>query len=203
MTQDARLSFVLAINLAMIVALVTVGLLAHSLGVLASGADYVGDAAGVALSLLALKLSRRTQRFSRATSLAALANASFLLLITLLVAAEAVDRLVVGSPEVHGLPVLIVSVVAVGAMALCAWILGSIKADEFHMRSVMLDTLADAAAAAGVAVSGAIILIAQGAYWLDSAVALVIAIVVGYHAAKLIVEVLHDLRKEVPGGGWN
>ncbi|MGE5281852.1 MAG: cation diffusion facilitator family transporter [Chloroflexota bacterium] len=196
MTQDARLSFVLAINLGMVVALVAVGLLAHSLGVLASAADYVGDAAGVALSLVALKLSRRTHRYPRATSLAALVNASFLLLVTVVVTAEGIDRLVGGSPEVHGLPVLVVSVVAVGAMALCVGMLGPIEADELHMRSVMLDTLADAAAAAGVAVSGAIILIAQGVYWLDATVALVIALAVGYHALKLIVEVLQDLRKE-------
>lgn len=195
MSQDARLSFVLAVNLAMVAALVAVGLLAHSLGVLASAADYVGDAAGVALSLVALRLSRRAHRYRRATSLAALVNSSFLLLVAIVVAAAGTDRLLSGSPEVHGLPVLIVSVVAVGAMILCAAILGSIEADEFHMRSVMLDTLADAAAAAGVAVSGAIILIVQGIYWLDATVALVIALAVGYHALKLIVEVLHDLRK--------
>jgi hypothetical protein len=47
MSKDARLGLVLAINLAMIVALVAVGLVAHSLAVLASAADYVGDAAGV------------------------------------------------------------------------------------------------------------------------------------------------------------
>jgi cobalt-zinc-cadmium efflux system protein len=194
MTQDARLSLVLAINLVMVVVLVAIGLLAHSLGVLASAADYVGDAAGVGLSLVALKLSRRTQRYRRATSFAALVNASLLLLVTFVVTAAAIDRLVSGSPEVHGLPVLIVSVVAVGAMVLCAGILGSIDADDFNMRSVMLDTLADAAAAAGVAISGAIILITEGLCWLDATVALVIALVVGYHALKLIMEVLQDLR---------
>lgn len=40
------------------------------------------------------------------------------------------------------------------------------------------------------------ILVAQGLYWLDATVALVIALVVGCHALKLIVEVLQDLRKE-------
>jgi Co/Zn/Cd efflux system component len=45
---------------------------------------------------------------------------------------------------------------------------------------------ANAAGAAGVAVSGAVILAADGWYWLDPATALVIAVIVGYHAAKLI-----------------
>jgi divalent metal cation (Fe/Co/Zn/Cd) transporter len=44
-----------------------------------------------------------------------------------------------------------------------------------------------------VAVSGGIILATHGLYWLDAAVALVIAVVVGYHALKLIREVVADL----------
>jgi Co/Zn/Cd efflux system component len=51
------------------------------------------------------------------------------------------------------------------------------------------DYLLDAAGA-GVAAVGAIILVARGWYWLDPAVALVIAVVVGYHAVKLIRKIL-------------
>ena len=54
--------------------------------------------------------------------------------------------------------------------------------------------IADAAAAAGVAVTGAIILATGGWYWLDPAVALVIAVVVAYHAFALIRKVLTRLR---------
>ncbi|MBS1885669.1 MAG: cation transporter [Actinobacteria bacterium] len=193
MSKDARLGLVLAINLSMIVALVAVGLISHSLGVLSSAVDYVGDAAGVALSLAALKLSRGGHGHPRVTSYAALVNASFLLLISLVVAVEGIDRLVGGSPTVHGLPVMVVSTVAAAAMILCARILGPIEAEDFNMRSVMLDTVADAAAALGVAIAGAIILAARGLYWLDAAVALVVAVVVGYHALRLIREVLADL----------
>jgi len=50
----------------------------------------------------------------------------------------------------------------------------------------MLDSVADAAAAIGVALSGAIILITGGNDWLDPVVALVIAAVVAFHAIKLI-----------------
>jgi cobalt-zinc-cadmium efflux system protein len=197
LSRDARLGLVLSINLALVAGLVVVGVLAHSLGVLAAAADYVGDAAGVALSLVALRLSRDS-RHARATSYAALFNASFLLVVCILVAGEGVNRLVSGSPEVHGLPVLIVSVVAAAAMLVCARILGPIDADDFNMRSVLLDALADAAAAAGVAVSGAIILIAEGVYWLDAAVAVLISAVVGYHAVRLISEVLGDMARAAP-----
>ena len=60
--------------------------------------------------------------------------------------------------------------------------------------AVLLDTIADAAAAAGVAATGAIILATDGWYWLDPAVALAIAIVVAYHAFALIRKVLTRFR---------
>jgi cobalt-zinc-cadmium efflux system protein len=194
MTQDKRLGLVLAINLAMVLALLLVGLLAHSLGVLASGADYLGDALGTGLSLVALRVSRHGQGHPRATSYAALANSSFLLLVTLTVAAEAVHRLGAGAPSVHGVPVVIVSLVAAIAMIGCAVMLGNVKGD-LNMESVMLDTVADAAAAIGVAISGTVILATNGTYWLDALVALLIALVVGYHAIRLMRRVLADLRE--------
>jgi cobalt-zinc-cadmium efflux system protein len=195
MTQEARLGLVLAINLAMVLALLLVGLLTHSLGVLASGADYLGDALGTGLSLVALRMSRHEHGHPRATSYAALANSSFLLLVTLTVVAEAVHRLSTGAPSIHGVPVVIVSVVAAVAMIACAFILGNVEGD-LNMESVMLDTVADAAAAIGVAISGAVILATNGTYWLDSLVALLIAVVVGYHAIRLMRRVLADLREK-------
>jgi cobalt-zinc-cadmium efflux system protein len=112
MSKDKRLSLVLGLNLSMVLALVIVGLAAHSLGVLAAAGDYVGDAAGVALSLAALRMSRHPRGHPRATSYAALANAGFLLLVTAVVIFEALRRLIEGAPHVHGLPVIIVSLIA-------------------------------------------------------------------------------------------
>lgn len=196
MTQDARLGLVLAINLVMVVGLLLVGLLAHSLGVLASGADYLGDALGTGLSLVALKASRRGRGHPRATSFAAFVNAGLLLVVTLAVGAEAVERLITGSPPIRGLPVVIVSLIAAAAMVGCALILGDVAGD-LNMRSVMLDSVADAAAAIGVALSGGIILLSGGNYWLDSVVALVIAVVIAFHAARLMREAILEL---VAGG---
>jgi cobalt-zinc-cadmium efflux system protein len=196
MTKEKRLALVLLLNGGMVVALVIVGLAAHSLGVLAAGGDYLGDAAGVAVSLMALRIRRRKDGRSRATSYAALANASLLLIVTLGVIVEALRRLLGGTPQVHGLPVIVVSVIAGLVMAACAFIIGTVEDGDLNMRSVMLDTLADGVSAAGVAISGAIILATKSTYWLDPAVALGIAAIIAYHAAKLIHDVLSVLRGE-------
>jgi cobalt-zinc-cadmium efflux system protein len=195
MTKDKRLGLVLLLNGGMVVALVVVGIASHSLGVLAAGGDYLGDAAGAALSLMALRLSRHKQGHRRASSYAALANAIFLLFVTVVVIVEALRRLIAGTPHVQGPPVIIVSVIAALVMALCALIMGTVESDDLNMRSVLLDTLADAVSAAGVAVSGAIILLTKGAYWLDPTVALGISLIIAYHAIKLIRDVFVDLRQ--------
>jgi cobalt-zinc-cadmium efflux system protein len=193
MSSEQRLGAVVAVNAVMLVALVIVGLFAHSLGVLAAGADYLGDGADAALSLFAVRARRRRGADRRVSSYAALANAGFLLLVTAAVAVEAVYRLASGAPAIDGVPVIVVSVVAAVAMIACAVILGDVSGD-LGMQSVMLDTVADAAAAIGVAVSGSVILATRGAYWLDSAVAPVIALVVAGHAVRLLLKVRADLR---------
>jgi cobalt-zinc-cadmium efflux system protein len=166
MSRTRRLQVVLALNLALVAALVVVGITAHSLAVLAEGGDYLLDAAGVMVALLAIRLAagqagHNGQR-PAATTVAALINAGWLLVLELLVAAAAVDRLVSHVPAVDGLPVLIVSGIAALAMAGGALVLRGDDEDgedgerDVSVAAVLLDTAADAAAAAGVAVAGAI-----------------------------------------------
>src|SRR5271156_5489418 len=66
--------------------------------------------------------------------------------------------------------------------------------EDLNLRAVSLDTAANAAAAAGLAASGAVIMITGDWYWLDPTVALIIAAVIGYHAVNLISRVLTALR---------
>jgi cobalt-zinc-cadmium efflux system protein len=201
---------VLALNLALVASLVIAGMTAHSLAVLAEGGDYLLDAAGVGVALLAIYLSARPRRphgRPNATSVAALVNAGWLLVLEVLIAVAAIDRLVTGAPEVHGLPVLIVSGIAALAMAAGAITLHGDDPDDddgerdVSVAAVLLDTVADATAAAGVAATGAIILATGGWYWLDPAVALAIAVVVAYHALALIRKVIGRLRTAPDGGG--
>jgi cobalt-zinc-cadmium efflux system protein len=203
---------VLILNLALVAGLVTAGVGAHSLAVLAAGGDYLLDAAAVGVAVLAIRLSARPASHGRragrpnATSIAALVNAGWLLMLELLVAGAAADRLATRTPVVEGLPVLVVSGIAAVVMAAGALVLHGDKDDsaddgvdeaggrDLSIAAVLLDTIADAAAAAGVAATGAIILATGGWYWLDPAVALAIAVVVAWHALSLIRKVLSQLR---------
>jgi cobalt-zinc-cadmium efflux system protein len=205
--QSSRLRIVLAINLAVLIALIIVGLASHSLGVLAAAGDYVADSFAIALGLVAIRVSAHPRGYRNATSWAALINASLLLVASVIVVAEAINRLRNGTPEIRGLSTMIVSIVATVAMGVSVLILGGDfddddgddhddddDDDDLHMKSVLLDTLADAAAAAAVAVAGGVIYFTKRFFWLDSVLAATIAVIVGYHAIKLLRKVLKKLR---------
>jgi cobalt-zinc-cadmium efflux system protein len=178
---------------------------------LAAGGDYIADAAAIGVSMLAIWLTRRppSQRrpegYPNATSIAALVNCGWLLVLNILIIVAAVDRLVSGVPEVEPVPMLVVSGVAALVMLVGALILHGDSDDEdtdgggggdgdLNVRAVLLDTAADAAAAAGVAVGGVIILVVHGGDWLDPVVALIIAVIVSYHAARLVRKVVVTIR---------
>jgi cobalt-zinc-cadmium efflux system protein len=206
MSRPKRLALVLALNLFLVVGLVAVGVSAHSLGALAAGGDYLADAAAIGLSLFAIWLSRRPPSpgrpggYRNATDVAALVNGGWLLVLSAVVIGIAVRRLLAGAPEIEALPVLIASAVAALVMLVSVLILGEDIGDDgedLNMKAITLDTAADAAAAGGVAISGAVILAAGDWFWLDPVVALLIAMAVSYQALSLLRKVLATLRPQV------
>ena len=106
MSRTQRLIVVLVLNLGLVAALVTVGITAHSLAVLAEGSDYLLDAAGVGVALLAIRLSARPARRARPapTDVAALVNCGWLLVLEILVVGAAAERLLTRTPQVTACP---------------------------------------------------------------------------------------------------
>lgn len=196
MSQRRRLAILLALNVAMIAGLVIVGFAAHSLGVLAAGGDYVADSTAIGLGILAVTIRDRVGEQSRAPVYVAAVNGSALLVVSVLVLVAGIRRLVNGTPEIHGLAVLVVSAAATVVMLAGVLVLGTGAGNEdLHMRSVLLDTAADALASGAVAVSGAVIYATGRFYWLDSVLSVVIAAVVAVGVGRLLRDVVEALRR--------
>ncbi|HEY5222750.1 MAG TPA: cation diffusion facilitator family transporter [Microbacteriaceae bacterium] len=197
-SQRRRLAIVLTLNLALIGGLVAVGIAARSVGVLAAAGDTLADSVALALGLIAVALRDRDPdhpRANRPIAIVALINAAILIAVTVSVTVEAIARLRHGSPAVLGLPMAVVSLITLAVMIAGALVLGlSAGREDIHMKSVLLDTLADAAAAAGVLVAGIVIWITGGTYWLDPAIALILAAVIGYAGIRLAVQAVAALR---------
>ena len=194
MTQSRRLQLVLALNLFMIIVLSIVGVTSHSIGILAADGDYLLDSSAIIFGLVAIFIRDRNSKKSNVTTIAALLNVLLLLAFTVTVAGQALSRLRSHAPHIHALSVMFTSFVAAFAMALGAFILENDE-DDLHMKSIWLDTVADAVSAAVIGFTATIILITNNFFWADSAVAILISIAIFYQALKLLLEVLHDLRK--------
>ncbi|GAA2503854.1 hypothetical protein GCM10009858_47140 [Terrabacter carboxydivorans] len=193
-TQRRRVTIVLILNMSMIAGLLVAGHFAHSLSLVAEGGDFLADSLALALGLLAIYLRDR-HRNEKATTWVALVNALWLLVLSVGVAASAIQRLVSGSPEVHGLPVLVASAIAAAVMLCAALILGADAGrEDLHMRSILLDTIADGVAAAVVAIVGAVLAVAQRWFWLDAAAALLVSTLIAVAALRLLRDVVRALR---------
>lgn len=174
------------------------GLFSNSLSVLAAGGDFIADSLAIALGLFAIQ-RRDSRGDKKATTYVALVNAGMLFIIILFVTFQAINRLLNNSPEIHALPVFVVALLSAAGMAAGVFILGRGAGNEdLHMRSVFLDTVSDGLSAAGVALVGIIIFITHKYYWLDSVAAILISLVIGYGAVRLLIDVIKSLKSGQP-----
>ena len=153
-----RLGLVLAISCAVLLAELTVGLLANSLALLADAGHVFADVIGSSLALTAIWLAARpatgkqTFGFYRFEILAAVLNAMLLFAIALYVLIEAWRRL--GSePEISTGPMLVVAAGALAANGVAALLLRPAQAGSLNMRGAYLEVLNDAFGSAAVLVA--------------------------------------------------
>lgn len=203
--RERRLKLVLWLNVVVVVAQAVVGVLAHSLGLVADAGHSLSDVAAVAVSLFAVRLARRpaTARrsfgFHRSTVLAAQANAAALLVVTGLLFFFGV-RALLDPPAVEGGWVLVAAVVSAGVNGAAAWMLGHGHDRDVNMRSAALHMVSDAATSASVAITAVVILATGGYYWLDPAVSLLIAGLIAVQAVRLVGETTDLLLESTPPG---
>jgi cobalt-zinc-cadmium efflux system protein len=194
----------IAINLAYLVGEAGFGLYAGSLALLADAGHNLGDVLGLGLSWGAALLARRepSGRYTyglRSTSiLAALANATILLVVTGGIAWEALWRLwhpvAVGGAVVAW--VAAAGIVVNGATAL---LFVSGRHRDLNVMSAFAHMAADALIAAGVVVAGIAIAL-SGWLWLDPVVSLVVSVVVIYGTAGIIRQAIAFALNAVPSG---
>jgi len=204
-----------------VVAQVVFGFLAHSLGLIADAGHNLTDVAAILASLIAVRWARRRptgQRsfgYHRATILAAQGNAVSILVVTLWIVYESVVRLLNPEPVRGGL-VVVVALIAAAANLFAALAVreshaahdhsgGSHSSDATHgtdlnMRSAMLHLISDTAASIGVALAGTVILLVDGAYWLDPAISIALGVLIAVQGWKLLRAATDVLLESTPLG---
>jgi cobalt-zinc-cadmium efflux system protein len=204
-TAESRsLLFSIALTGVIMVVEVVGGFLTNSLALLSDGVHVFADEVSLALALLAIMLSAfpasdtRTYGWHRTEVFAALINGVALVLISGMIAYEAVLRLA------HPEPVKSIGMLAVASLGLLVNLvvvhrLQGHGSHDLNMRSAFLHILGDALISLGVIIGGVVIYF-TGWYIVDPILSIVFSLVILGGAARVLYDSAHILLEGVPKG---
>jgi cobalt-zinc-cadmium efflux system protein len=176
----------------------------HSLALLADAGHMLTDAGALAASLLAIRLARQpasgawTFGFKRAEVLSAQANGITLLVVSALVAFEAVSRLVHPVAVTGGI-VVAVAAVGVAVNVAATWVMARANRDSINVRGAFAHVVTDLYGFIGTLVAGVVIIVTG----FDRADAIASLVVVGLMlraAWRLLAETGRILLEAAPEG---
>ncbi|MDB5282832.1 MAG: czcD [Bacteroidota bacterium] len=172
----------IVLNSLFVIIEVIAGFATNSLSLLTDAGHNLADVAGLGLSLIAFRLAKVkadkefTYGYSKTTVLVAFVNAVVLLIGVGGVGYEAVLRFI--TPEsTQGIPMAIVAGIGILVNTVSALFFLRDKDKELNMKGAYLHLAMDALVSAGVVIAGIIIYFTH-IYWIDSAVSIIIMLVI-------------------------
>ncbi len=197
-----RLAVSLVLTATIMVAEAGGGWLSDSLALLSDAAHMLTDVGALGLALVAAYLAtrhaddKRTFGYRRAEVLAAQLNVGALVLLSVWIAWEAIDRL----RHPHGAIDLrlMAAIAGVGLVANVAilWVLH--RERSLNARSAFLHVVSDTISSIAI-LAGALAMAARpGLWWIDPVLSLAIAVLVVWGAGRLVLEITDILMEGVP-----
>lgn len=188
------------LNSAFVILEVIAGLWSHSLSLLTDAGHNLSDVAGLALALLAFKLTKAssnkeyTYGYKRSTIIVSFFNALVLFIAVGFIGYEAIMRFI--HPEnIEGGTMAWVAFAGIAINGFTAWLFVKDKDSDLNVKGAYLHMAVDAIVSFGVVISGLIIYFTH-IYWIDSAVSLIVAIVILRGTWSLLSD---SLRLEMDG----
>lgn len=188
------------LNSAFVVLEVIFGLWSHSLSLLTDAGHNLSDVAGLALALLAFKLSKvssssqYTYGYKRSTIIVSFFNALVLFIAVGFIGYEAIMRFI-HQEVVEGGTMAWVALAGIGVNGITAYLFVKDKDKDLNVKGAYLHMAVDAIVSFGVVVSGVIIYFTK-LYWIDSIVSLIVAVVILRGTWSLLSD---SLRLEMDG----
>ncbi len=199
-----RLAIAFGITFAVFIAQAVGALITGSLALLTDTAHMLTDTSGLLVALVAATLMlkpptpERTWGFRRIEVMAAMGQATLLLIVGVYTAVEGVLRLL-DPPEVPGTELLVFGVIGLVANVASIAVLSSGRDANFNMRAAFLEVLGDALGSLGVIVA-AILIATTGFQRADPIAGLFIAALIVPRAVKLLGETSRVLMEFTPKG---
>ena len=203
MAREAlRLGFLLTVGILLVEVIGAV--LSGSLALLSDAAHVLTDAFALGLAWFAAAQAarpadeRRTFGYHRVGILTALANGATLIVIAVVIAIEAFQRLRQPEPVTPGV-MIGAALVAIAVNLYIGYGLRHEAAHNLNARAAALHVVGDIGASAGVVI-GAVVILFTGAYWVDPLVSVLIALLIAVGAVRVIREATGILLEAAPSG---
>lgn len=202
--SDSRLVFALLLNLLLTVVEVIAGIMSGSLALVADAVHNLSDVGSFVIALVARRIGRwpsdeqRTFGYRRAEIIGALINLTILMVISVFLVYEAADRYFHPKP-IDGWIVVGVATVALALNLATTALLYAMSRENLNVRAAYLHNLADSFSSLGVIIAGVVILcFGESMVWIDSAVTLVVAVLIFWHSLPDIKRSIHILMEGAP-----
>jgi len=181
---------------------ILVGLLSHSLALLADAGHMATDAAALGMSLLAAWIASqpatrtKTYGFYRTEILAAFFNGLTLWLVVAWIVYQAIQRFL-HPPVVQAPMMLVTAVIGLIANLGCSWILRPSQAQSLNQRSAYLHVLADAVGSVSV-IGAALAIWLTGWNMADPIASILICLIILWGSWNLISQSVNILLEGAP-----
>lgn len=197
-----RLKVALALTGSFLLVEAAAGWWTGSLALLADAGHMLSDSSGLVVALLAARLaarppdSRRTLGWRRAEVLGATLNSSLLLMVSALIAVEAVQRLWAPQP-MDALPMMGVASLGLLLNAAVAMVLMRGHGDDLNLRAALWHVVGDLLGSVGAVLAG-LIAWRTGSTLADPAVSLLLAGIIAVGALRILRETADVLMESAP-----
>lgn len=192
----------IALNFLFVVIEVVVGLSIHSLSLLSDAGHNLADVGALALSLLAFRLLKvkanehYTYGYRKTSILVALFNAMVLMVSIGAIVYEAAHRFLNPEP-IQGTTIAIVAAIGIGINTITALMFLRDKDKDMNIKSAYLHLMSDAIVSLGLVIGG-IVMYYTHWFWIDSALSIVVAIVILFSTWRLLKDSLRLSLDGVP-----
>ncbi len=201
---NQRFIFGIILNSLFVIAEAGSGFYYNSLALLSDAGHNLSDVASLLLALVAFRLAKikpdtkYTYGYRKTTILVSLLNAFVLLLAMGGIIWESIQRFQTQA-QTNGNPIAFVAGIGIIINALTAWLFLKDKEKDLNVKGAYLHMLSDALVSLGVLIAGVLITFTNW-LWLDSAISLIIAIIVLFSTLDLLRKSFHLSIDAVPEG---
>ncbi len=201
--SSMRLLITLILNLIITAAEIIGGVISGSLSLISDALHNFSDGIAVVISYIAIQLNERpkspryTFGLKRAQIVAAIINASVLVVISLYLFYEAYNRFIAPEPINGGL-MIVVALVGLLANTIGTLLLRAGSKNNMNIRSAYLHLLSDAVSSMGVIIGGLAIWL-WGVYWVDPLLTVLISLYITKESYHILKEALDIVLMASPG----